>query len=303
MTDRRDFLAKLGSVLILPSALSVTGCGDRAGDVETMPAASARASFDGPVGVQLYSVRNELGEDLEGTLRAVKAAGFDMVETYSLHDMSASEYRALLDSVGLDVQSMHIGYEQAVGETEAVIEQAKALGSPWVVVPWIPHEEPFSSDVMNQAIEDFTSVGEALREEDLGFAYHAHGYEYFEAEEGGTLFDRFMRETEPGVVDVQMDVFWTIWPGQDPIALFDRYPGRFPSVHIKDLRQDVTGGDLTGHAPLEYQVPIGEGQFDWPAILSAAEENGAEMYFIEYEHENPVAVIESSLDYLESIQG
>ncbi|MEX0599358.1 MAG: sugar phosphate isomerase/epimerase [Rhodothermales bacterium] len=303
MTNRRDFLTRLGSVLAVPAALSVAGCGEQAGDVESSAAGAGDATaFDGPVGVQLYSVRNELDADLEGTLRAVKSAGFDIVETYSLHDMTAAEYRGLLDDVGLDVQSMHMSYERAVGETEAVAEEARTLGSPWVVVPWIPHEEPFSSDDMNRAIADFTAAGEAYQSEGLRFAYHAHGYEFHEAEEGGTLFDRFMEETEPGVVDVQLDVFWVRWPGQDPIALMERYPGRFPSLHIKDMRQGTTGGDLTGHAPLELQVPIGEGLMDWPSILRKAEEVGAELYFIEYEHTNPIEVIGNSLEYLRSLQ-
>lgn len=306
MTSRRRFLTQVGSFVALPTALALTGCAERAEEVP-QPAAGDTAetvsgSFDEPVGVQLYSVRNELGEDLEGTLRAVKDAGFTQVETYSLHDMTAGDFRALLDDVGLDVVSMHVGYERVVDETAAVAEEARMLGSDWVVVPWIPHEEPFDADDMSRAISDFARAGEALRGEGLRFAYHAHGYEYHPTDEGGTLFDRFMNETEPGVVDVQLDVFWVVWPGQDPVALLERYPGRFPHLHLKDMRRGTTGGDLTGEAPLDVQVPVGEGMIDMPAILRAAEAQGAEYYFIEYEHTNPLEAIRSSLNYLRTVE-
>lgn len=303
MTNRRVFLTKLGSVLAVPTALSMAGCTNRA-DEGAMPdtTAAAARTFDDPIGVQLYSVRNELGEDLEGTLQAVKQAGVDLVETYSLHDLTAADYRSLLDEVGLQVESMHVQYDQAVNETAVVAEQAKTLGSPWVVVPWIPHEGEFTPEDMNRAIDEFTTAGRALRDEGLRFAYHVHGYEFHEAEDGGTLFDRFMEETEPGVVDVQMDVFWVVWPGHDPVALLEKYPGRFPSLHIKDMRQDVTEGDLSGQAPHDAQVPIGEGRIDYPSILQAAKAGGTELYFIEYEHTSPLQAIESSLNYLRTVE-
>jgi sugar phosphate isomerase/epimerase len=304
-------------VLSLPAAFSLSGCGDQpgesaagagggagveGGDTAEAAAGETRTAFAEPLGVQLYSVRNELDEDLEGTLRAVREAGFTQVETYSLHEMTPVAYRALLDDVGLDVESMHADYERAVNDTAALAEEARVLGSPWVVVPWIPHEAPFSETDMNRAIGDFSRAGQLFKEEDLRFAYHAHGYEFHEAEDGGTLFDRFMRETQPGVVDVEMDVFWIRWPGQDPIALIERYPGRFPLLHLKDMRRGTTGGDLTGQAPLELQVPVGEGLLDTAAIIRAAEANGAELYFIEYEHTNALDAIRSSREYVRSLE-
>lgn len=304
MTDRRDFLTKLGSVLALPTALSLTGCGERAGDVapQARDTTAATTPFTKPIGVQLYSVRNELDEDLEGTLRAVKEAGFDEVETYSFHDMTPGDFRALLDDVGLNVTSAHVPYERVVNETAAVAEEVRMLGSEWAAVAWIPHEEPFDAADMDRAIRDFTQAGHALQEEGIGFAYHCHGYEFRETDDGGTLFDRFMEETEPGVVDVEMDVFWVRRPGADPVALIERYPGRFPLYHLKDMRPGTELGDLSGEAPLDTNVPLGQGMIDIQAIVRAAEANGAEHYYIEYEHTNALQAIETSRNYVRGLE-
>ena len=290
----------------MPAAASLAGCAgsdQEAHDQETygVDAMASSGSMDVPIGVQLYSVRNELDADLEGTLRGVKAAGFDEVETYSLHDLSVTEYRALLDEVGLTVKSMHAPYERVASDIGAVAEDAHALGSPWVAVAWIPHEAPFGVEDIDRAIADFTAAGQALQGEGLRFAYHCHGYEFREMEGGGTLFDRFMEATEPGVVDVEMDIFWVRWPGHDPVALIEKYPGRFPLYHMKDMRIGTELGDLSGHAPLEANVPIGQGMIDFPAIMRAAEAAGVERYFIEYEYTDAMEAIRLGREHLMSI--
>lgn len=304
MTSRRQFLTRIGSAIAAPAVLPLVGCGgqeDAAAPVSE-PDASASAGIDTPIGVQLYSVRNELNADLAGTLRAVREAGFERVETYSLHDMTVADYRALLDDSGLVAGSMHAPYERVANDIGAVAQEAHALGSPWVAVAWIPHDGEFSVDHIDQAIADFTAAGEALRSEGLRFAYHCHGYEFRPAEQGGTLFDRFMERTEPGVVDVEMDVFWVKWPGFDPVALIEKYPGRFPLYHMKDMREGTELGDLSGHAPLDTNVPLGQGMIDLRAIVQAAEVSGVEEYIIEYEYEDALISIEQGLEYLQSLE-
>lgn len=302
MPSRRTFLSRISSILALPAAASLASCTDEPQYASTPTPSSTPGTFDAPVGVQLYSVRNELDEDLEGTLRAVKEAGYDEVETYSFHGLSPGDFRMLLDDVGLAVTSMHAPYERVVDETAAVAEEAHALGSDWVAVAWIPHEEPFDASDVERAVRDFSAAGRMLRDEGVRFAYHCHGYEFREADGGGTLFDRFMTETEPGVVDVEMDVFWVRWPGRDPVELIEKYPGRFPLYHLKDMRSGSETGDLSGHAPLETNVPIGQGMMDIPAIVRSAEAHGAERYYVEYEHTNALEAIRESLAYLRSME-
>ena len=304
MTSRRKFLARMGSAIAAPAVLPLVGCGGQEEDTAPVsePDMLASGGIDTPIGVQLYSVRNELDMDLAGTLRAVREAGFERVETYSLHDMPVADFRALLDDSGLAVGSMHAPYERVAGDIGAVAEEAHALGSPWVAVAWIPHEGDFDADDTNRAIADFTAAGEALRSEGLRFAYHCHGYEFRETEEGRTLFDHFMENTEPGVVDVEMDVFWVKWPGFDPVALIEKYPGRFPLYHMKDMREGTELGDLSGQAPYETNVAVGMGMIDFPAIVQAAEANGVEQYIIEYEHIDALIAIQQSLEYLQSLE-
>lgn len=303
MTSRRKFLTRIGSVIAAPAVLPLVGCGGQGEDTApaSEPDMTASGGIDTPIGVQLYSVRNELDMDLAGTLRAVREAGFDRVETYSLHGMSVVDFRALLDDSGLSVGSIHAPYERVAGDIGAVAEEARALGSSWIAVAWIPHEGDFDVDDMDRAIADFTAVGEALKSEGMRLAYHCHGYEFREAEGGGTLFDRFMENTEPGVVDVEMDVFWVKWPGFDPAALIEKYPGRFPLYHMKDMREGTELGDLSGHAPLETNVPVGMGMIDFPAIVRAAEAQGVEEYIIEYEHTDALISIQQGLEYLKSL--
>ena len=297
-------MTRMGSAIAAPAVLPLVGCGGQEEDVA--PAADADASvsagIDTPISVQLYSVRNEIDMDLAGTLRAVREAGFDRVETYNMNDMPAADLRVLLDDAGLSVGSMHASYERVAGDIGAVAEDAHTLGSPWVAVAWIPHEGDFDVDDIDRAIADFTAAGEVLKSEGLRFAYHCHGYEFREAEGGGTLFDRFMENTEPGVVDVEMDVFWVKWPGADPVALIEKYPGRFPLYHMKDMREGTELGDLSGHAPLETNVPVGMGMIDFPAIVQAAEAQGVEEYIIEYEHTDALISIQQSLEYRKSLE-
>lgn len=259
-------------------------------------------AFDGPIGLQLYSVRNEMEESFEETLRAVHAAGYREVEVFNLHGRTTEAYRSTLEDVGLRCTSYMTGYERVVGEPGQVAAEAHALGASYVVVSWIPHDEPFDEGDLVRAVRDFSAAGQALAGEGIRFCYHAHGYEFRPAGDGRTLFDRFMMETAPGVVDVEMDVFWVTWPGFDPISLLETYPGRFPLFHLKDMRKGTERGDLSGHAPLETNVPLGQGQIDIPAIIEAAESLGGERYYVEYEYDNALSAVAQSFAYLERLR-
>lgn len=282
------------------AAAAATACRRPASESEEIHAESV--GFDGPVGLQLYSVRNELEENFNETLRAVREVGYREVEVFNLHGRSAGAYRSLLDDIGLRCTSYMTGYGRVVDEPGQVAAEAHALGAPFVVVSWIPHDEPFDAGDLARAVTDFTEAGRALADEGIRFCYHAHGYEFRPAGDGRTLFDRFMMETEPGVVDVEMDVFWVTWPGFDPISILEEYPGRFPLFHLKDMRKGTETGDLSGHAPLETNVPLGEGMIDIAAIVEAAESLGGERYYVEYEYDDALSAVAQSHAYLERLR-
>jgi sugar phosphate isomerase/epimerase len=166
---------------------------------------------------------------------------------------------------------------------------------------WIPHEGRFSRADVDKAVPVFTKVGRAMRDAGLRFLYHVHGYEFQQGPDG-TLFDALAKQTESGVVDFQMDVFWVMHGGGNPVELFTRYPGRFPSTHLKDMRKGTKVNEPTGDAPDETSVPLGEGMVDIRGVLRAANAAGVKIHFIEDEHPQSEKQIPRSLEYLASVR-
>ena len=144
-------------------------------------------------------------------------------------------------------------------------------------------------------------VGEALAKHGLKFFYHIHGYE-FQPHGSGTLFDILMAETKPQFVHYEMDVFWIVFPGQDPVKLLEKYGNRFELMHVKDMKKGTQTGSLTGGTDVSNDVTVGTGMMDWPAILRAAKKAGVKWYFIEDESPSSVAQIPQSLQYLDQVK-
>ncbi len=134
----------------------------------------------------------------------------------------------------------------------------------------------------------------------LRFFYHNHGFEFVPHGEG-TLFDTLVAETKPEYVSFEMDVFWTVHPGQDPVKLLQKYPNRWALMHVKDLRQGVKTGQLTGSEDVRNDVSLGSGQIDLPATLKAAQTVGVKHFFIEDESPVSTQQLPQSLRYLESL--
>jgi hypothetical protein len=154
-------------------------------------------------------------------------------------------------------------------DVEGVISKAKHFGAEYVVCSWIPHEKgKFSEQNCREAVDVFNKAGEKLQAAGLRFAYHLHGFE-FQPYQAGTLFDLMAAQTKPEFVTFEMDVFWVAHGGADPVKLMRKYGHRFELMHVKDLKKGVKG-DLTGNAPDEWSVPVGQGQVDWPALLASA---------------------------------
>src|SRR4051812_602597 len=155
-----------------------------------------RGDFRGPLGVQLYSVRDAIAKDVPGTLARVRALGFREVELAGTYALSASQFRAELDRAGLRATSMHVGYERLRDSLSAVLDEARTLGVQYVGTAWIPHSgATLTEEGAHRAAADFTAWGRAAQQRGLQFFYHVHGYE-FEPGAGGTLpMDVLMRET------------------------------------------------------------------------------------------------------------
>ena len=271
----------------------------------TLVSVTFAGDFAGEAGLQLYSLRDIFAKNPGAALDKVKEFGIKSVETYNTPTPSAPELKKLLDARGLKAVSGHFGFETFELELPKVIEQAKALGLEYVGIAWIPHVPAmFGMEVAEKAAANFNKWGEALSKQGLKFFYHCHGYEFKPIAEGDpkTFMDVLIEKTKPEFVAFEMDVFWVVHPGADPVKYLEKYPGRWQLLHLKDLQKDVRTGAYTGHAPKEQSVVLGTGQVQWEPLLKAASKGGVKYYFIEDESPKAVEQIPQTLKYLESLK-
>jgi sugar phosphate isomerase/epimerase len=289
MHSRRKFLTAVSAGF----GASAIGWPAAQGEIKT--------ALNGPVGLQLWSLREYLPKDLNGTLVKIRAMGFREVEGAGLWKHTASDVRAALDAAGLRCQSAHMGFEQLRDDLPGAFAEAKALGASWVVCPWIPHGDAFTREDALKTGDAFNRFGTAAADAGLRFAYHCHGYEFVPSTEG-TLFDTLAGATDPARVTFQIDVFHALLGGADPAKLIDRYKGRVTSLHLKDLNKSFPIKTGTATAPPEADVPLGTGQIDMPAVFAAAKKASTSLYYIEDESSDPWGHIPQSLAYLKSFK-
>jgi sugar phosphate isomerase/epimerase len=257
-------------------------------------------SFKGPIGLQLYSLRAEFTRNVPVTLEKVRGYGVKNVELAGTYNLPPERFKAMLDANGLKPVSGHFPFDRYKDDVEGVARDAKALGIEYVGCAWIPHTAEFDEGECRNAISVFNRAGEALSKHGLKFFYHVHGYE-FRPHGAGTFLDLMMAETKPEFVRWEMDVFWVVHPGADPVRLLERYGKRWELMHVKDMKKGLKG-DFTGKADVSNDVVVGTGQMDWPAILKAAAKAGVKHYFIEDESPTAVDQIPQSLKYLEQVR-
>ena len=263
--------------------------------------ATAFAADTNPLGLQLWSLRAQLTASLPSGMAEVKALGFTDIETAGTYNHTAKELKALADANGLKVIGAHIPYERFQKDLDGVIAEAKTLGATYVIVAWVPHATAFDVPQARAAIANFNAWGAKLKAAGLGFGFHTHGYEFSPLPDGRSAFDVMMNETDPSLVFCEMDVFWVVQAGIDPVKLLEKYPGRFKAFHIKDMRKGAPTGLYQGHAPASDNVIVGQGVMDWPGIVAAGTKAGVKYYFIEDETADPVGNIPPSIEFLKTV--
>ena len=295
MTTRREFIQSALAGIAAAGSTAVPSFASQA-------ASSLKGPLTGSVGLQLYSLRHIFQKgDVDGTLAMVRQWGFTDVEVAGFYDLTPADYVAALKKAGLRAASTGGGYEQLRDDPDSVIRNAEAVGAKYVMTAWIPHQRPFSREVAERAAVHFNEWGRKLKDAGIQFAYHVHGYE-FQPGADGTLFDVIAKNTDPALVAFEMDVFWVVRGGGDPIALFRTYPGRFPLTHLKDIQKGTLLCDPTGTAPDETSVTLGQGMIDWPGVLREANSQGVRHHFIEDEHPESEKQIPLSLQYLANLK-
>ncbi|HEX4414622.1 MAG TPA: sugar phosphate isomerase/epimerase [Lacipirellulaceae bacterium] len=257
-------------------------------------------SFKGPIGLQLYSLREQFAKDVPGTLDKVRDFGIKNVELAGTYGLTPEKFKAELDSRGLKAISGHFAFEKFRDDPESIAEEAEKLGLKYAGCAWIGHKGTFDEKSCREAAKVFNHAGEVLAKHGIKFNYHTHGYE-FQPYGSETLFDLLMKETKPEFVSFEMDVFWIVHAGQDPVALFDKYGDRFALVHLKDMKQGTPVNLLTGTSPVTNDVALGTGTINYHRVLPAAAKAGVKWYFIEDESPTSEQQIPVSLRYLETV--
>lgn len=264
-------------------------------------AAGTGDSFKGPLGIQLYSLRDQFKKDVPGTLAKVKEFGFTEVELAGTYGKSPEEFTALLKANGLKAVAGHFGFDQFKNDPEAVAKEAKALGLQYAGTAWVPHSGQITEQWVRDTAKVFNQAGEVLAKHGIKFFYHNHGYE-FVPHGDGTLFDLLMTETKPEFVCFEMDVMWVVFPGHDPAKLMEKYGKRWQLMHVKDLKKGVATGSLSGGTDTKNDVVVGTGQTDWPALLAASKKAGVKYYFIEDESPTVLEQVPQSVKFLEQVK-
>lgn len=277
-TSRREFLKLTAGVVTLPALTGLMGCRAPAARRET------------PVGVQLYSVRHELAQDMPGTFARLAEIGFQGVEFADYHGRSAEELRAMLDANGLRAAGSHVYMETLLGDQlPATVAFNRTLGNEDLIVRWIPEEGRDSLDSFLRTTERFNEIAERLEPHGMRVGYHSHAY-IFETFDGKTLWNILADNTRDDVV-LQLDTGYAAAMGQDIPALLRRNPGRTASMHLKP------------YDPSNPRAALGEDAIDWEPVIRTAEDVAdIEWYIIEFEEENPLPVLETSLYNLHNIE-
>lgn len=266
--------------------------------------AALTATAQWPIGMQLSSVKDI--PTPQAQMAQLRAWGVTELEGGWPRQMSAKEYRRLLNEHGLRLVGMGADFGLLRDSVALVAQRAKALGAEYVVCYWIPHGETFTLADADKAIAVFTKAGQALRKKGLTLCYHNHGYEFVKhgsrTRPDGTLFDYLAERLPADVTQFELDVIWAkntregALP-QDPTALLKRYAGRFPLVHLKD-RRPGTPSALINPALRPHQVALGQGDLGLSRFLQEARRSGVKHLFIEDESLKPLEQIPQSIAFL-----
>ena len=256
------------------------------------------------LGLQLYTVRTEMAKDFEGTLAQVAAAGYQEVEFAGYFDQDPKKVRAVLDRHKLTAPSAHIDYPTLESKLGQAIEAARTIGHRFLVNPWIDEEMRKQPDIWQRVAAAFNKAGETCKKAGIQFAYHNHHFEFVPVN-GVMPFDLLLKECDPNLVKMELDLCWITVAEKDPLTYFERYPGRFPLVHVKGVKKVPQG---PAPVPFDQAIPnitdVGSNDIiDWKRIFAKSSQAGIQHYFVEHDQPpSPVDSIHASATYLHQLR-
>src|ERR1700739_1733810 len=251
-----------------------------------------------PVVLQLYSVRNLLPKDFEGTLHQLAAAGYKEVEAAGYFDKTAADFGDALQKAGLKCVSTHHQLVQLKTQFDQLIEYGQALGLEYIICSWAGvHRDPTRKGDLNlddwrYVADQFNAIGAKVKAAGMTFAYHNHTVE-FGTENGVVFYDELLKRTDPSVVKFEMDCGWVVAGGHNPVDYLSKFPERFPLLHVKDLVKQADGKWRN--------VVMGKGTIDYKPIFRAA--TGLKYYFIEQEEfeGDPMTELREDADFMKKL--
>ncbi len=275
--DRREFVSRIGLLPLAGPALRQTVNGDRLDRI----------------GLELYTVRADLARDFEGTLKQVAAMGYREVEFTDYYGRSVGEVRTALAVAGLTAPSVQAPSTDLRLAWAGRIERTRAAGHSYLVCAWVPPAERRSLADWRSLATLLNTVGHAARQAGIQLAYHNHDFE-FAPVQGRVPYDLLLETTDPALVQLELDVYWARKGGRDPLRLFDRWPGRFPLLHLKDMASGPRG----------QFTELGRGVIDFRRILGSAKTAGVRHVFVEQDEGSvpPLERARIGYDYLRRLQ-
>lgn len=256
MISRRNLLAGAGGVAALTLA-----------DLAIRPASAAQLKA---IGIQLYTVRDIFQKDPAGTLEKIARIGYREVEFGGggYDAMDPAMLRSTMDRLGLKSPSAHISYDALLQKFDASVAMAKTLGVDTVVLPWMGEEHRTEAG-WAAALPNFNRFPADLKKAGLNFAYHNHDFEFTTKPGGVSLYDRFLKETDPALVKVELDLYWAVFSGENPAALIERLAPRLYAYHVKDMRADRS------------MTAVGQGKIDFASLFKLKGSAGVQHFYVE----------------------
>ena len=291
--NRRGFLKTSAAGALGVMALGPLGC--------TTTVTADKKSFG--VGLQLYSIRDAMAEDVPGSLKKVSDLGYKYLEMagYSggkFYGYTPAEFKKMVNDLGMEVLSSHTMVESvgiSLDNTKIMADAHAALDAKYCIHPWV--EEPDRNiESYKKMIGDLNQVGKIMKEVGIQFGYHNHNFEFLNIDGIVPYYDLFLPEMDADLITMEIDLYWVAKAGQDPVEMFNKYPGRFQLFHMKDMYTetapyfDIQKEDIS---------PVGEGLIDFKRILAAKEVAGMKHFFVEDDNQGngkPFEGIETSIN-------
>lgn len=232
-----------------------------------------------PVALQLYTVREDAARDFVGTLDEVAAIGYGGVELAGYGPLTPEELRAKLDALDLEIAGSHVALARLENEIDTVIAECQTLRCPTVVCPVLPVERRMEAGFRDLA-SSLNRISAAVGASGLQFCYHNHAFEFETEIDGMAAYDWLMANTDPALVQIEIDAFWLQKAGRDAAEYIEKHSGRVPLVHLKDMTADAE----------QTFAPVGTGSVDFAPIFAAAERGGAQWYIVEQDRADGSAI-------------